>query len=254
VALRQPDVKSVTIFYRRTRNEMPAFAEEIEAALAEGIALETLVSPSKIHSENSRLTGVEFARNELGDLDASGRRRPVPISDSEFRAPLDTLIVAIGEKPDAVSDVVPGIDVTKWGTLSTDPRTLHTNRTGVFAGGDVVSGPNTVVDAIAAGKKAANVIDRFLRGESLSTPGKLQRPSFYIEPSATDTAEIDESRRAIPTMLSPESRSHTFEEVEKSLTVAAATRESSRCLRCDLDFTMPKEEGAEFSLTGAETN
>ena len=147
-ALRQKDVDSVTILYRRTRDEMPAFAEEIEAADQEGINIQTLVTPTKVITTNGRLSGLECIRNELGDVDSSGRRRPVPIKDTEHVIELDTLIVAISEDPeiDAISQARSGsIETTKYNTIQVDSTTLLTNRPGVFAGGDVVTGPNTAV-------------------------------------------------------------------------------------------------------------
>jgi NADPH-dependent glutamate synthase beta subunit-like oxidoreductase len=132
VAIRQPEVKSVTIFYRRTREEMPAFAEEIEAALQEGIRLVTLVAPVGILSEAGRLSGIECIKNELGEVDSSGRRRPVPIPGTQHGIPLETLIVAISEGSDTDCVSVAGanrIEVDeKKGTVRVDPETLCTNR------------------------------------------------------------------------------------------------------------------------------
>ena len=150
-ALRQPGVESVTIYYRRTRNEMPALVEEVDASLEEGIKLETLVSPVRILSEKNRLAGIELIQNELGQMDARGRRNPVPVPGTERKIELDTLIVTIGDVPDIDYISYMGLTVSDWGTLIADKKTLATNRAGVFAGGDVVTGPNTVVEAIAAG-------------------------------------------------------------------------------------------------------
>ena len=137
-ALRQPGVKKVTIIYRRTRDEMPAFQEEIDAAIKEGVILETLLSPKKILSGGSAISGIECLRNKLGDRDSSGRRRPVPVEGTEFILPLDTLIVAIGEKPDLES--LPGegsvqVETTKSGSIKVNPHTLAAGRAGLFAGG-----------------------------------------------------------------------------------------------------------------------
>jgi NADH-quinone oxidoreductase subunit F len=241
VALRQPDVTSVTIYYRRTREEMPAFAEEVEAAVEEGIKVETLVSPTGILSEQGRLSAVEFIRNELGEIDEGGRRRPVPVPGSQFVIPLDTLIVAISEGSDVDCVAVAGasrIDVDeKRGMVRVDPKTLCTNRPGVFAGGDVVTGPNTVVDAIAAGKKAAVMIDRYLRGEELKQPAERRIPRHYVEPLKTNgTGSL--SRTEVP-RIPAESRKRGFAEVELTLSPEEAVREASRCLRCDLEFTQP---------------
>jgi NADH:ubiquinone oxidoreductase subunit F (NADH-binding)/NADPH-dependent glutamate synthase beta subunit-like oxidoreductase/(2Fe-2S) ferredoxin len=235
VALRQDGVESVTILYRRTRDEMPAFEPEIQAALREGIKLETLVSPVKIHAEGGRIAAVELLRNELGEPDSSGRRRPVPMDGSEFISEVDTLIVAIGEQVQPFeltgSD---GVEITAWGTMPVDKDTLATRREGVFAGGDVVTGPNTVVDAIAAGKKVAGVIDRYIRGEDLARPARPRRPAVFVDPDGS--AEPGSARADCPT-VPVEERRNSFVEVERPLCEEEARREAGRCLRCDLEFT-----------------
>jgi NADH-quinone oxidoreductase subunit F len=248
VAIRQPEVKSVTIFYRRTRDEMPAFPEEIEAALQEGVRLETLVAPVGILSEGGKLSGIECIRNELGEIDQTGRRRPVAVPGTQHVVPLQTLIVAISEGSDTDCVAVAGanqleVDEVRK-TIRVDEETLATNRPGVFAGGDVITGPNTVVDAIAAGQKAAVMIDRYLHHEPLTQAHTLRRPSVYIEPaksnghSASDTARVELPR------LEAEARRQSFLEVEKTLSTEDAIREAGRCLRCDLEF-VHKEEKAE---------
>jgi len=263
VAIRQKNVKSVTLLYRRTCQEMPAYAEEVEAALEEGIKLETLVSPVKIRyieaaeaegvkvetfvepvkidARNGHLADIKCVRNRLGDVDSSGRRKPVPIPDSEFAINLDTLIVAIGESPDSECLASMGLELDKSGRLRTNAKTLCTNRKGVFAGGDLVTGPNTVVDAIAAGKKAAEVIDLYLRGKELAGPPRLKLPKVFIEPAAVGDEEYEEVKRAEPATLPAKSRKKSFAEVELPLSVEQATREARRCLRCDLEFTRYKE-------------
>jgi NADH-quinone oxidoreductase subunit F len=245
IALRQPDVTNVTLFYRRTREEMPAFAEEVEAALQEGIKLETLVSPTGILSEDGKLSGAEFIRNQLGEIDADGRRRPVPVPGSHFAVPLDTLIVAISEGSDIDCVAVAGanrIDVDeKRGMIRVDSETLCTNRPGVFAGGDVVTGPNTVVDAIAAGKKVAVIIDRYLRGEELKQPAERRIPRHYVEPFKRNGKESEPLSRIELPRTPAESRKRGFDEVELALSAEEAVREAGRCLRCDLEFTQPRE-------------
>lgn len=245
MAVRQNEVKNVTIFYRRTRQEMPAFAEEIEEALKEGIRLETLISPVKVNSKKGRLTSMEFIRNELGDIDTSGRRRPVPVPGSEYKEPLDTVIVAISEAPDFASFSGSGRytpDVTGWGTVSTDSETLSTSIPGVFAGGDLVSGPNTVIEAIMDGKKVANVITRFLNGEELKQPVFQRLPDVHIAPSElfADGPEIDD--RIETPKAAVDWRKRNFAEVEVSMSVEEATNEARRCLRCDLEFTQQENE------------
>lgn len=255
VAIRQPGVVSVTIYYRRTREEMPAFAEEIEAALQEGIVIETLVSPTGILSNNGRLSGIECVQNELGDLDASGRRRPIAIPGSQHVVPLDTLIVAISEGSDTDCVTVAGINRLEIdqnsNTVIADPETLCTSRPGVFAGGDVITGPNTVVDAIAAGKRAAIMIDRYLRGETLRQPAQHHVPRQYVKPSSlSDSPPL--SKRADVPRIPVYQRTRCFAEVEQTISSDEAIREARRCLRCDLEFTRKPDEKPEFQSTKEE--
>ena len=244
-ALRQPDVEKVTIIYRRTEEEMPAFSEEIEAAIEEGIVLKTLTTPTRILSHKGHVAGIECIKNRLGDIDTSGRRSPVPIEGSEFTIPLDTLIIAISEQPDTDSidpEQLGDLKINKDGTLWVDPETLSTSVEGVFAGGDVVTGPNTVVDAIAAGRKAALMIELYLNNKPLKQPQKFKLPRIYIESwQLSPEEQQDMSRKQAPKIDSKIRRS-SFEEVEKTLDEADAKRESRRCLRCDLEFTCEKNK------------
>jgi len=267
VAIRQKGVESVTLLYRRTSQEMPAYAEEVEAALEEGVALETLVSPVKIRyieaarsegvrvetfvspikidARHGHLADIRCIRNTLGEMDASGRRKPVPIPDSEFTIPLETLIVAIGERPDSDCIAPMGLELTRSGTVRVDPATLAASRPGVFAGGDLVSGPNTVIDAIAAGKKAAYFIDRHIRGKELKGLPEMKLPDFFIDPPAMGDADEEEARRIEPATLPAEARRKNTVEVEMALSADAAMREARRCLRCDLAFTRPEQNAEE---------
>ncbi|MHC4538328.1 MAG: FAD-dependent oxidoreductase [Planctomycetota bacterium] len=265
VAIRQKKVRSVTLLYRRTSQEMPAYAEEVEAAIEEGIRLETLVSPTsiryiraaeaegvkvetfvqpvKIDAKNGCLVDIKCVRNRLGDVDSSGRLRPVPIPGTEFTIALDTLIVAIGERPDSDCLASMGLELDKGGRLRVDGRTLAANRQGVFAGGDLVTGPDTVVDAIAAGRKAAKAIDHYLRGEELVEPPKAKLPVVFIEPAVVSDEELENAARVEPAALSAKSRKQSSAEVEMALSVEQATHEARRCLRCDLEFTRPRQNG-----------
>jgi NADH-quinone oxidoreductase subunit F len=240
VALRQPGVETVTILYRRTRSEMPAFAEEVQAAFDEGIEIKELVAPVALLSKGGQLTGVRLLRNELGDQDASGRRKPVPVEGSEFEIALDTLIVAISEQPE--SDALAGMRTTKWGTLETNPESTAAGRPGVFSGGDVARGPTGVIEAIADGKRASLMIDRYLTGRQLRLLKKVRLPSIYIEPLLLEEDD-DESEvlaeRATEEAVPAAKRRTNFVEVELGLSQQAAMTEAKRCLRCDLDFTRP---------------
>jgi len=271
VAIRQKAVKSVTMLYRRTNQEMPAYADEVEAAIEEGIRLETLVSPVgiryikaaqaegvkietfvqpvKIDAKHGHLVDIKCVRNKLGDVDSSGRRKPVPIPGSEFTIALDTLIAAIGERPDSDCLASMGLELDKGGRAKVDAKTLCTSRQGVFAGGDLVTGPNTVVEAIAAGKRAAEVIDNYLCGRELAELPKIKLPEVFIEPAVVSEEELEDVvKRTEPAALPAESRKKSFAEVELSLSVEQATREALRCLRCDLEFTQrAKNEEAKYA-------
>ncbi len=158
VAVRNKDCQKVIIFYRRTINEMPAFREEIEAALEEGVEIEFLTAPKRILLQDGKVKGIELIRMKLGDFDASGRRRPLPIDGSEFIVDVDMVIPAIGERPElSYLQNYETIQIDKRETIVVHRETLMTSKPGVFAGGDVVTGPSTVVEAMAAGKKAAQI-------------------------------------------------------------------------------------------------
>ncbi len=252
-ALRQKEVESVTILYRRTREEMPAFSEEIEAADQEGIKIQTLISPKKIITTSGYFSGLEIIRNELGDTDSSGRRRPVPIKGTEKIIELDTLIVAISEDS-GIDSIGPArsskIEVTDWNTVKVDGKTLQTSRPGVFAAGDVVTGPNTVIEAIAAGKKTAAMIDHYLRGEQLDQPAELDLPHIYVEPLEIEDEETSEASRVETPRASVDWRKRNFAEVEVSLSIEEAMCEAKRCLRCDLEFTQPQEKDEPLVIAG----
>ena len=236
-AVRQAGVETVTVYYRRTRQEMPAYPYEIATALEEGVVIEELVAPVVVYSKDGHLTGMRFIRNKLGDRDASGRQKPVAIQGSDFDVNLDTLIVAISEDPD--KDGFDGLGLTSWGTISINPESLTTSQPGVFAGGDAVSGPNTVITAIAAGKQAAAMIDRYVTGKVLKVIPKVKLPSVYVEPIPSEEEESGEGVRIESPMISPAQRRGCFAEVELCPSEQAALAEARRCLRCDLDFTQP---------------
>ena len=185
VAKRQPECDDVTLIYRRTRNEMPAFEEEIEAALDEGINIKPLTNPARIVTENGKMIGVECIRMELGEPDDSGRRRPVPIEGSEFVIDLDNLVIAIGENSDlGYLGEDHGLEVTRWSTIIADENLGTTNVDGVFAGGDCVTGPKTVIEAIAAGKNVAISIDLYLSGKPIQKEYKLPETTMYMKTKA----------------------------------------------------------------------
>jgi len=185
--------KDVFILYRRSRAEMPASPEEIEEALEEGVRMEFLVAPKRVIGENGKVTGIECTRMELGEPDASGRRRPIEIKGSEFIVPCDAVIPAIGQEADlSFLTEGSGVSVNKWNNIDVDPVTFATNIPGVFSGGDVVTGPQTVVKAVYAGKEAARSIDRYLCGEDIragaNVIGRRGSPTPVIPPVFPKTA------------------------------------------------------------------
>ena len=211
------------------------------------------MTPVRILTDEGQLAGIECVNNRLGDIDSSGRRKPIPIPGTEHVTLLDTLIVTIGDVPDIDFVSSMGIEITDWGTMKADEETLATSRPGVFAGGDVVTGPNTVVQAIAAGKKAAIMIGRHLRGEELRQPGAALLPEVYLEPLPADGEDLSEAERVQPPMVPAETRKHDFSEVELSFSEEQAIREARRCLRCDLEFTQPTPTEASVEMTVGAT-
>jgi len=159
----------VTIVYRRAREQMPARIEEVHHAEQEGVDFKLLTAPTRVIGDaRHRVVAMECIQMVLGEPDSSGRRRPVPVKGSEFIMEIDTVIVAIGNKPNPlVPRTTPELNVSKWGTVITDPKTMATSITGVFAGGDIVSGAATVILAMGQGRIAARSIDAYVRGEPL---------------------------------------------------------------------------------------
>jgi heterodisulfide reductase subunit A len=231
---RRLGAKKVFIQYRRSRAEMPAFDEEIEDMIEEGIELQYLKTPVRFIGENGRLAKVESIDMKLGEPDDSGRRRPVPVEGSENSIEVDLCIIAIGQKPDIATLVERDeLKLTRWSTLVVHSTTLETSIPGVFAGGDTVSGPATVVEAAHAGARAAEYIGRYLRGEQL--PGKpLKQPLPVVDKK--EILERQEEHRNLPPperkKLLQEERVSDFREVELPLTENEARYSAGRCLDC----------------------
>jgi NADH-quinone oxidoreductase subunit F len=243
VANRLQGVNQVTIIYRRTKHEMPAYAEEIEAALEEGINIQFLTAPFEIITKDARLSGVQCTRMELGTVDESGRRRPIPIKGSESLYEVDTLISAISEQPDiSFLGEDHDFEVTGWNTFVVDEETLASNIPAVFAGGDAIRGPSSVIQAMADGRKAARAIDLYLREHEIKFEYGLTRPSVYVEPVKLTVQETMESTRQESRKLEPNKRSMNFNEVDLGLTKTAAMKEAKRCLRCDLEVRNEEEK------------
>lgn len=221
----------VSIIYRRSRAEMPASAEEVAAAEDEGTKIEFLTTPSRFLSQNGKLSKMECIRMELGKPDASGRPRPIPVEGSEFTTSVDTVIAALGQAPETDFVKELGISVSKRGTIEIDPKTGATNIEGVFAGGDVVTGPAFVIDAIAAGHKAARSIDRYLNGEPLEVE------EVEKEPEKLSEEEIKKLKKRFPSGKRVnmreervEKRVKGFGETAFGYSLKEAQEEASRCL------------------------
>jgi len=227
--------EKVTILYRRTRKEMPAAPEEVEEALNEGVNINFLVAPQRVLPERDKLK-LECIQMKLGEPDASGRRRPVPIESSEFIIEVDRLIMAIGQKP-AVPDGF-GLSMNRWGYILADEETLACSREGVFSGGDVVSGPASVIEAIQAGRKAAISIDKYLGGK-----GQIDQKFIPEEPEnpwlGREEGFADKQSAQMPT-LAADKRVSDFSQVECGFDEESAVEEAKRCLRCQLRLKISK--------------
>ncbi len=222
---------NVTIVYRRSRREMPANPSEIEEAEAEGVEIHYLASPVRILGSDGHVIGMECIRNQLGEPDASGRRRPVPIEGTEFVVDADTIIPAISQSPDlSFLQEHHGFNLTRWNTFEVNQNTLETNKAGIFAGGDAVTGPATVVEAMAAGKLAAVMIERYLSGQDLDTV--LAPPKTIATLTRHEVVKTETMVRQIMPTRPVSSRLDNFDEVELGYTVDMAVKEAKRCLRC----------------------
>ncbi|MGB4430182.1 MAG: FAD-dependent oxidoreductase, partial [Thermacetogeniaceae bacterium] len=219
--------RQVVVLYRRTRNEMPAEEIEIMEAEEEGVEFRFLVSPIEICEENGRVTAIRLQKMELGEPDASGRRRPVPIDGAEETIPIDTVIKAIGQQVDPEGITV---SLSEWNTIAVDENTLATNLPGVFAGGDGVTGPKIAIDAVAQGKKAAESMIAYLAGEEIpvAEPYLVEQEGLTSDDFAQETKI---SRVKMPQLAVGE-RTNNFREVNLGLPDEEAVKEAGRCLEC----------------------
>jgi formate dehydrogenase major subunit len=223
----------VQVLYRRSRQEMPCLMEEVEGAEEEGVGLELLVAPTRIerHGDGLRLT---CQRMQLGEPDASGRRRPLPIPGSEFEHECDSVIAAVGQGVERELAQSEGIEVTAWG-VKADPQTLATNLPGVFAGGDAVLGADLAVRAVAAGRIAATSIDQHLAGQPVT--GQRELTVFAMrriddEERAVIFRDIEKTERVATPRLDLERRLDSFGEIDSGLGDEQARQEALRCLSC----------------------
>ena len=226
----------VTILYRRTAAEMSAYQEEIAQAIDEGVEIRYLTQPVEIIGHDEGVTGVVCLAMELGEPDASGRRRPVPIPGSETILSVDGVIKAIGQVPQPLSLSLDGqpLKFSERGLVETHPVHLSTNLPGVFAAGDNVSGPATAVEAIGIGKRAAQSIHCYLQGKPFATRVKIPTARRRIDPLKVSDEEMEKLVR--PKMPEEEvtKRIQNFFLVELGLSLEDSRNEAKRCLRCDL--------------------
>jgi len=230
--------EEVTVLYRRSRQEMPAADYEVEEAEMEGVKFHFLAAPTRLIGENGRLKAIEFLRMELGEPDESGRRRPVPVEGTETIIEVDNVIAAIGQFPDLKPELIQcdgtELETTRWNTIDTDPETLQTNIDWVFAGGDVVNGAATVVEALAGGRKAAHSIHRYFNGETRVQPMEGIRKEIWDEAQEKEVKSVPKIPRIkMPDIHVPE-RKGNFEEVELGLSEEQAREAARRCLQCGI--------------------
>jgi len=226
----------VNLLYRRTEKEMPADPVEIAESKEEGVSFHPLIAPVKVIAENGRVTGLECVRMILGAPDASGRRRPVPQDGSNFVMDCDAIVPAIGQVCEVDAFAPDGMEVSKWRTLVVDPVTYQTTVPHIFGGGDCVTGPSTLVAALAAGRRAAHSIAAYLETGKAEPEG-----SDWVDRAIGELSKkghADEApfnvltHRIHPPVTDPETRINDFSEVEGGLTPAQARKEAARCLRC----------------------
>ena len=239
----------VNVVYRRTRNEMPAIPEEIEDAEKEGIIFHFLMVPLEVVGENGKVKGLRLQRMRLGDFDRSGRRRPVPIEGGELLLQCDMVVAAIGQKPD-LEGFASGLQLDYQGNISVNPYTLASSLPKVFAGGDAIGREATVVHAMALGKKAAFSIHQYLREgkeEELETVIQPEKPRIIEEPPT-----VKEIPRVRVSETPVRARVCSFSEVKLCLSEEDARYEAERCLRCDLEKVLKKQERQVLVEEGAE--
>jgi len=227
---RRLGAEQVMVVYRREREQMPAQKIEVEEGEEEGVEFHLLTAPVKIE-QNGRQLKVSCQRMALGEPDASGRRRPVPISGAFFDLEVDTVIAAIGQDVDVESLARDEIAVSRYSTLQVEGTTFATNSPGVFAGGDAVTGPGIAIEAIGAGKRAAEVIDQYLQSGTASP----YRTSYNLREqglTAEDFRDVPSSAKIEMPVLAPAVRVQDFREIEQGLTPPGATLEGLRCLEC----------------------
>jgi NADPH-dependent glutamate synthase beta subunit-like oxidoreductase len=226
---RRSGSENAFILYRRGLKEMPARPEEIEECQEEGIFIQPLTQPVRFIGKNGEVKAIECVKMCLADQDASGRRKPEPIPGSEFTLEVDAVITALGQEADwACLTPECACTLTSWGTMKVDPLTLQSDDPDIFAGGDAIRGPQTVIGAIADGRRAAISIDRYIEGRDL----RLDRDIELKPILSPQKGAYDPSPRSHMPCLEAQERVKNFNEVQKGLTKEIAVQEAQRCLFC----------------------
>ena len=221
-------VKQVMVLYRRTRAEMPAEDIEIREAEEEGVEFRFLLAPEEILAEGGKVSAIRMQEMELGEPDSSGRRKPVPIEDAVQLIEVDTIIAAIGQQVDLSG--FGEIGASKWRTIAIDDNSFMTNLPGVFAGGDAVTGPGIAIEAVAQGRRAADVMISYLNGDIVP-----YRESYLVERkdlSKEDFADVEPVGRVKITAMEPRERRDNFREIAGRMSCEDAQLEANRCLEC----------------------
>jgi len=225
--------KEVYLIYRRTKEEMPVVPEEVEQAEEEGIKILYLTVPCEIIGSDGRVSELRCVPLVLGEKDDSERRKPLSIPASCFSLKVDTVIVAIGQSPDlSLLEKINGFQINENETLAIHPDTYATGVEGIFAGGDIVTGPAMVIEAVAAGKRAATSIDRYLRGKSLEKEEDEDKVVISFEEVLRKKGFVEQRKRKRPSFLPLKVRRSTFKEVKRVFTEEQAVEEAKRCLTC----------------------
>jgi indolepyruvate ferredoxin oxidoreductase, alpha subunit len=243
--------KEVTVIYRRTREEMPAIRQEIIEAEKEGIKFKFQTNPTGILQRDNKVNGLSCIKMQSGQKESDGRRATAPVPGSDFSIETDMVIAAVGEQPDLSFleyDTI-SLKVTK-GLVAANPVTLETGIPGIFAGGDAVTGPATVIEALAAGRKAAISIDRFIRGEGLATGRESE--GVLSSPLIVETTDISRQPRiAVPSLDVAERHNNSFE-VETGFSKESANKEAGRCLSCGCQLCIKKLGCPAITITNGE--
>lgn len=228
-------VKKVNIIYRRSREQMPATDEEIEETMLEGVNFMFLTNPKKILPDKDKAK-IECIKMKLGEPDASGRRRPIPIEGSEFILEVDNMILAIGQKSKVPAEFE--LELDKWNNILADKETMETNKKSIFAGGDVVLGPSSVIEAVQTGRLASKSIDKFLGGD-----GEIEQQFIDIveyDPYLGREEDFAYRKRAEVKTIPVKERLNNFKQVECNYTEEVVKDEAKRCLKCDLRLKISK--------------